>query len=65
MDKKKHPHTKPIELQKKLIEATTNETDIILDPAFGSCSVFESCKLLENRNFIGADINGMGLAYGI
>ena len=59
VDKKKHPHAKPIELQKKLIEATTKEEDIILDPAFGSCSVFESCKLLENRHFIGADINGI------
>lgn len=53
--KKVHPHSKPIELQKRLIEATSNEGDLIMDPASGGYSVFEACKLC-NRNFIGGDI---------
>jgi len=53
-----HPHSKPIELQKKLILATTNENDLICDPASGGYSVFECCKQ-TNRIFIGGDI-----AYG-
>lgn len=55
---KTHPHSKPIELQKKLILATTNENDLICDPASGGYSVFECCKQ-TNRIFIGGDI-----AYG-
>lgn len=52
---KTHAHSKPIELQRRLITATTNEGDYVLDPASGGYSVFEACKL-ENRNFIGGDI---------
>lgn len=55
---KNHPHSKPKELQKKLILATTNENDLICDPASGGYSVFECCKQ-TNRFFIGGDI-----AYG-
>ena len=36
---KRHPHSKPINLQKKLIEATTCEGDIVCDPASGVNSV--------------------------
>ena len=50
-----HTHQKPLELQKRLILATTNEEDIVCDPAAGSYSVFECCKA-TNRNFIGCDI---------
>ena len=52
---KKHPHQKPLELQKILIEAVSSPSDIILDPAAGSYSVLEAC-LLANRNFLGCDI---------
>lgn len=52
---KKHPHSKPIALQKKLIEAITNEGDIVVDPAAGGYSVLEACKQ-SNRTFIGCDI---------
>jgi len=52
---KKHPHQKPLELQKILIEAVSNPSDIIVDPAAGSYSVLEAC-LLANRNFLGCDI---------
>lgn len=52
---KTHPHSKPIELQKRLIQATTVDGDIVLDPAAGGFSVLESCKLI-GRDFIGCDI---------
>ncbi len=45
-----HAHNKPIGLQKSLIEAVTHENDIVIDPASGSFSVFESCKQ-SGRNF--------------
>lgn len=53
---KNHTHAKPIELQKQLILATTNENDLVLDPASGGYSVFRACKEL-NRNFIGCDLS--------
>ena len=52
---KNHPHSKPVELQKQLILATTNEGDYVCDPAAGGYSVFAACEL-ANRNFIGGDI---------
>ena len=52
---KTHAHSKPVELQKQLILATTREEDFVLDPAGGGYSVFEACKLC-NRHFIGGDI---------
>ena len=52
---KTHAHSKPIELQRRLIAATTVDGDIVLDPASGGYSVFEACKLLD-RVFVGGDI---------
>lgn len=52
---KKHPHQKPLELQKILIEAVSNPTDLVVDPAAGSYSVLEAC-LLTKRTFLGCDI---------
>ena len=52
---KNHTHAKPIELQKQLILATTNENDLVLDPASGGYSVFRACKE-TGRNFIGCDL---------
>lgn len=52
---KVHPHSKPIELQRRLIEATTGSDEVVLDPASGGYSVFEACKFL-NRDFVGGDI---------
>ena len=52
---KEHPHTKPYELQKRLILATTKERDYVLDPCSGSYSVFKACQE-TGRNFIGGDI---------
>lgn len=53
---KTHPHQKPLELQKKLILATTKEGDLVCDPASGSFSVLKVCELTR-RTFIGGDIN--------
>lgn len=52
---KVHPHSKPIELQMRLILATTTENDVVLDPCAGGYSVLSACKL-ANRTFIGCDI---------
>lgn len=52
---KVHAHSKPLELQKRLIQATTTENDVICDPASGGYSVFQCCQTLE-RNFIGCDL---------
>ena len=52
---KTHAHSKPIELQKKLIQAVTDEGDLVVDPAAGGYSVLEAC-LQTDRLFIGCDI---------
>ena len=52
---KTHAHSKPVELQKTLILATTNEGDLVVDPAAGGYSVLEAC-IDTNRLFIGSDI---------
>lgn len=52
-----HTHSKPIGLQKALIEATTDESDLILDPASGGWSVLQACAE-THRSFIGSDLLG-------
>lgn len=52
---KKHPHQKPVELQKILIESVSNVGDVILDPAAGSFSVMEAANLVD-RLFLGTDL---------
>jgi len=49
-----YPTQKPIELLEQLIEISTNENDIILDPFCGSGSTLVASKLL-NRKYIGID----------
>ena len=53
---KKHPTEKPVELNKILIENSSNENDVVLDPFMGAGSCGIACKLL-NRNFIGIEID--------
>ena len=50
-------HKKPVELQRELIASVSNLGNVVIDPASGSFSVMESCKLC-GRNFLGCDING-------
>ena len=52
-----HTHAKPIELQKKLIEAVTNVGDIVVDPAAGGYSVL-TAALAVDRHFLGCDLKG-------
>ena len=52
-----HPHSKPIELQKALIEAVTLENDIVVDPTAGSYSTLVATKA-TGRNFLGCDLLG-------
>jgi|GEM_PF-333684 len=50
-----HPHQKPVDLQKELIESVSAKNDYIIDPCAGSYSVLKACSLIE-RNFIGCDL---------
>ena len=47
-----HTHRKPLDLQGELISAVSDADDIVIDPAAGSFSVMEACKL-RGRNFLG------------
>ncbi len=51
-----HPTQKPVELGRYLIRTFTQEGDIILDNTCGSGSFLVSA-ILENRNFIGIEMN--------
>ncbi len=50
----KHPTQKPLELLEKVILASTNENDLILDPFSGSGTTGIAAKMLH-RNYIGID----------
>ncbi len=50
-------HPKPVRLQTRLIEAVSHPGDVIVDPAAGSFSVLEACRLC-GRDFLGCDIQG-------
>jgi len=52
---KNHTHSKPVELQARLIKAITNKNDIVVDPTSGGYSVMKSAYKVE-RNFLGCDI---------
>lgn len=53
---KHHPTEKPVELNKILIENSSNENDLVLDPFMGAGSTGIACKEL-NRRFIGIEID--------
>jgi site-specific DNA-methyltransferase (adenine-specific) len=53
--KELHPHRKPIEFTTRLIKSTVPENGIVLDPAAGSFSTFDACKL-AGQNFVGSEI---------
>jgi site-specific DNA-methyltransferase (adenine-specific) len=55
VDRKLHPHMKPIGLITRLIAATTEPDDLVIDPAAGSFNVLHACQQL-GRGFIGCDI---------
>ena len=53
---KLHPTEKPVELMKIMVENSTNEGDVVLDPFMGSGSTGVACKE-TNRDFIGVEID--------
>lgn len=50
----KHPTQKPISLLNRIVEAATNEGDVVLDPFVGSGTTALAC-INYNRKFIGID----------
>lgn len=44
-----HPTEKPLDLISYLIEKSSNEDDLILDPFAGSCTTLLACKQLKRR----------------
>ena len=55
VDRTLHPHSKPIGLIAKLIEAITSRGDLVVDPAAGSFVVMRAAHQL-GREFVGCDI---------
>lgn len=51
-----YPTQKPVALLKKIIEVTTDESDIVLDPFCGSGTTCVAAKSM-GRNYIGIDIS--------
>lgn len=51
----KHPAVKPIQIMERLIEMTTQETQVVLDPFMGSGTTGIACNNLK-RNFIGFEL---------
>lgn len=54
---KLHPTQKPLELIEKLVLASSNEGDTVLDPCMDSGTTGVACKK-NNRNFIGIEMDG-------
>ena len=54
VDRSIHPHIKPIELIARLVAATTQPGDLVVDPAAGSFVVLQAARQL-GREFIGCD----------
>jgi site-specific DNA-methyltransferase (adenine-specific) len=55
VDRKIHPHVKPVGLITRLISAVTNSNDLLIDPAAGSFAVMHAAHGL-GREFIGCDL---------
>lgn len=52
----KHPTQKPLNLLTRIINASTKDNDIVLDPFNGAGTTGIACKVIGNRNYIGIDI---------
>jgi site-specific DNA-methyltransferase (adenine-specific) len=55
VDRRVHPHTKPVGLITRLISAVTEPEDLVVDPAAGSFVVMRAAHQL-GRDFIGCDL---------
>jgi site-specific DNA-methyltransferase (adenine-specific) len=51
----KHPTQKPVELLERIIQASTNEGDLVLDPFCGSSTTGVASVLLD-RKYVGIDL---------
>lgn len=51
-----HPTQKPVDMFRYLIQASSNENDVVLDPFMGSGTTAIAC-IREKRNFIGFELN--------
>ena len=51
----KHPTQKPLDLLKRIVLASTNKNDVVLDPFAGS-STTGIASALHGRKFIGIDM---------
>jgi DNA modification methylase len=51
-----HPTQKDVEVLKKMIQYSSDERNIVLDPFCGSCSTLVAAKEM-NRHFIGSEID--------
>lgn len=50
----KHPTQKPLSVLERILQASTNEGDLVLDPFNGSGTTGIACKMM-NRKYIGID----------
>jgi DNA modification methylase len=55
-EKRIHPTQKPLKLIQRLIQASSHQYDLILDPFMGSGTTAVAAKIL-NRNYLGFEIN--------
>ena len=52
----KHPTQKPFSLIERIVLTSSNEGDLVIDPAMGTGTTFKVCKA-HNRNFNGRELN--------
>lgn len=64
VEKHQHPTQKPLKLIRRLIEASSNKGDIVLDPFSGSGSTQVSCVQL-GRHYIGIELDEKYYKIGI
>lgn len=55
-NKENHPHQKPVDLIIKMIEHSSKEGNLILDPFCGSGAVCMACKMMK-RDWIGIELD--------
>ena len=58
--RREHPHEKPVNLNKRLLEATTEKGDLVVDPCAGGFGVLKVCQE-TGREFLGTDLNYFGI----
>ncbi|MDD2840479.1 MAG: site-specific DNA-methyltransferase [Rickettsiales bacterium] len=59
----KHPTQKSLDLLRRIVVASTNEGDLVLDPFAGSCTTGVACKMY-GRRFVGIDVEKEYLEVG-